>query len=151
MRIPILKAALEVLNNLMTKSLVWRSVIVDRIMAISEQRVVLFTRGGHLDRLHDAFSYIVKNEASRSVVVFHLYNSPDRNEEASIKEAIKVIEQIFPELRVELIVREGSFGPEIIDSVSREFGVARNNIFIGAPEEKHDFSIQELGGVRVIF
>jgi hypothetical protein len=151
MRIPILKATLEVLNNLMTKSLVWRSVIVDRIMAISEQRVVLFTRGGRLDRLHDAFSYIVKNEASRSVVVFHLYNTPDRNEEASIKEAIKVLEQIFPELRVELSVREGSFGPEIIDSVSREFGVARNNIFIGAPEEKHDFSIQELGGVRVIF
>jgi len=151
MRIPILKATLEVLNNLMTKSLVWRSVIVDRIMSISEQRVVLFTRGGRLDRLHDAFSYIIKNEPSRSVVVFHLYNAPDRNEEASIKEAIKVIEQIFPELRVELTVREGRFGPEIIDSVSREFGVARNNIFIGAPEEKHDFSIQELGGVRVIF
>ena len=120
-------------------------------MAISEQRVVLFTRGGRLDRLHDAFSYIVKNEPSRSVVVFHLYNAPDRNEEASIKEAIKVLEQIFPELRVELTAREGRFGPEIIDSVSREFGVARNNIFIGAPEEKHDFSIQELGGVRVIF
>jgi hypothetical protein len=35
--------------------------------------------------------------------------------------------------------------------VSREYDVAVNNIFIGAPEEKHNFSIQELGGVRVIF
>jgi hypothetical protein len=35
--------------------------------------------------------------------------------------------------------------------VSKEFGVPKNNIFIGAPEEKHSFSIQDLGGVRVIF
>ena len=40
---------------------------------------------------------------------------------------------------------------EIVDAVSKEFGVPINNIFIGAPEEKHSFSIQDLGGVRVIF
>jgi amino acid transporter len=151
MRIPILRATLEALNDLMARFLVWRSIIVDQIVAISEQRVVLFTRGGRLDRLHDAFSYIVKNEPGRAVVVCHLYNSPDQNEEASIKEGIRVIQEIFPELKVELSVRQGRFGPEVIDAVSREFGVEKNNIFIGAPEEKHDFSIQDLGGVRVIF
>jgi amino acid transporter len=151
MRIPILKGVLEMLNNLLTRIVVWRSIVVDRIMAISHQRVVVFTRGARLDRLHDAFSYIVKNEPSRSVVVFHLYNSPDQNEEAPIREAIKIMEQIFPELEIEFAVREGRFGPEIIDAVSREFGVKKNNIFIGAPEEKHHFSIQDLGGVRVIF
>jgi len=52
---------------------------------------------------------------------------------------------------VELVVRQARFGPQIIDEVSREFEVAKNNIFIGAPEEKHSFSIQDLGGVRVIF
>ena len=54
-------------------------------------------------------------------------------------------------LNMELVIREGRFGPEMIDAVSKEFGVPLNNIFIGAPEEKHNFSIQELGGVRVIF
>jgi hypothetical protein len=151
MRIPILRASLEALNDLMTRFLVWRSIIVDQIVAMSEQRVVLFTRGGRIDRLHDAFSYIVKNEPGRSVVVCHLYNSPDQNEEASVKQSIGVIQEIFPELKVELSVRQGRFGPEVIDAVSREFGVQKNNIFIGAPEEKHDFSIQDLGGVRVIF
>ena len=150
-RIPILRASLEALNDLMARFLVWRSIIVDQIVAMSEQQVVLFTRGGRLDRLHDAFSYIVKNEPGRSVVVCHLYNSPDQNEEASVKQGIRVIQEIFPELKVELSVRQGRFGPEVIDAVSREFGVEKNNIFIGAPEEKHDFSIQDLGGVRVIF
>jgi hypothetical protein len=151
LRIPILKAILEVVNDMMTRLLVWRTMIVDRIVAITEQRVVLFTRGGRLDRLHDAFAYIVKNESSRSVVVLHLYNAPAQNEEVSIRESLGVIEKIFPALRVELVVRQGRFGPDVIDSVSEEFGVSKNNIFIGAPEEKHDFSIQNLGGVRVIF
>jgi len=151
MRIPILKATLDVLNNLMTSFLVWRTAVIDRMLAITEQRVVLFTRGGRLDRLHVAFDYIVKNESSRSVVVLYLYNTLERNEEESIRESLKVIEQIFPALKLELVVREGKFGPDVIDAVSLEFGVAKNNIFIGAPEDKHSFSIQDLGGVRVIF
>lgn len=151
LRMPILQAILEVVNDLMTRLLVWRTRIIDRIVAITEQRVVLFTRGGRLDRLHDAFAYIVKNESSRSVVVLHLYGFPGQNDEVSIRESIETIRKIFPTLRVELVVRQGQFGPDVIDSVSEEFGVPKNNIFIGAPEEKHDFSIQNLGGVRVIF
>ena len=54
-------------------------------------------------------------------------------------------------LRAELVVRKGKFSPNVVESVSKEFAVPINNIFIGAPEEKHAFSIQELGGVRVIF
>ncbi len=151
MRIPILKAMLEVLNDLMTRSLVWRTMVIDRIVTLTEQRVVLFTRGGRLERLHDAFEYILKNESSRSVIVFHLYSAAQGNEEASIREALKVIERLFPMMKLELVVREGQFGPEIIEAISQKFGVTKNNIFIGAPEDKHHFSIEDLGGVRVIF
>jgi amino acid transporter len=151
LRVPILRASLEVVNDLMARLLVWRSMIVDRVIAIREQKVILFTRGGRLDRLHDAFAYIIKNETSRSVVVLHLYTDSAQSEEVSIRESLDVIQKIFPTLRIELVVRQGGFGPDIIESVSREFGVPKNNIFIGAPEEKHDFSIQNLGGVRVIF
>ncbi len=151
MRIPILKAILEVLNNLMVRFLVWRTMIIDRIVELNEQRVILFARSSRLNRLFTAFQYIVKNESSRSVVLLHLYNKPEENEEESIKASLKSIQEIFPMLKVELVVREGRFGPEIVEAVSQEFGVAKNNIFIGAPEEKHHFSIQDLGGVRVIF
>jgi hypothetical protein len=151
LRIPILKTILQVLNNLMGKFLVWRTIVIDNITALTEQRVVLFTRGGNLRRLHDAFNYIVHNESSRSVVVFHLYSNPGHNEEESLRQSLEAIQEIFPMLKVKLVVREGRFGPEIIEVVSKEFGVEKNNIFIGAPEEKHAFSIQDLGGVRVIF
>ena len=151
LRIPILKSILIMANYVMTKLLVWRSSIIDRISAITDQQVILFTRGGRLDRLHQAFSYIVKNESSRRVILVHLCNSPDENEQQAIEEALNPLNKIFPSLEVQLVVREARFGPEIIDSLSHEFGVLKSNMFIGAPEEKHDFSMQDLGGVRIIF
>ena len=151
LRIPILKSVLLFANHMMTEILVWRSAIIDRIITITEQKIILFTRGGRLDRLHEAFNYIMRNESSRHILLVHLYKSPEENEEESIKEALKPLKQIFPSINVDLIPREGKFGPEIIDSLCTEFGVLKNNVFIGAPEEKHSFSVQDLGGVRIIF
>lgn len=151
LRIPLLKAVLQVLNNLMTRLLVWRTMVLDRISAITNQKVMVFTRGGNMSRLHDAFNYIRQNESSRSIVVFHLYSDPAYDESEAIEKCLAPLSQIFPMLKVEFHSRRGVFGPEIIKTLSREFDVAVNNIFVGAPEEKHNFSIQELGGVRVIF
>ncbi len=151
MRIPIYRTILQLLNNVMVKFLVWRTIVIDRITAITEQRVVLFARGGDLRRLHVAFNYIVNNESSRSVVIFHLYPNPGQSDEEEIKHSLEALEEIFPTLKVRFVAREGKFGPEIIEAVSKEFGVPANNIFIGAPEDKHAFSIRDLGGVRVIF
>jgi len=151
LRIPILKTVLQMLNNLMTRVLLWRTAVIDRITTITDQQVILFTRGGNLARLHTAFNYIVHNESSRSVVVLHLYNHPEQNEEKALKESLKALAEIYPMLSAELVVRQGKFSPDVVEAVSKEFGVPVNNIFIGAPEEKHAFSIQDLGGVRVIF
>lgn len=151
LRIPILKSVLQMLNDFMTRMLLWRTRIIDQILAITDQKVVLFLRGADLERMHTAFSYIINNESSRSVVVFHLYNHPEQNDEKAIQKSLNTLQEIFPALKSELVVRKGKFGPKIIDDFSKEFGVAKNNIFIGAPEDKHAFSIQELGGVRIIF
>jgi len=151
LRIPILKTILQMLNNLMTRILLWRTTVIDQITTITEQQVILFARGGNLSRLNTAFDYIVNNESSRSVLVLHLIGNPGQNQESALKESIRILGEIFPMLNVKLIVRNGKFGPEMIDAVSKEFRVPTNNIFIGAPEEKHMFSIQDLGGVRVIF
>ena len=151
LRIPILKAVLQVINNLMSSMLIWRTQVIDNITNITDQRVILFTRAVSLRRLHAAFNYIIKNESSRSVVVIHLYSNPGQNEEAALEKSLGTIREIFPNLKLELVVRPGRFGPGIIEAVSKEFDVATNNIFIGAPEEKPSFSVQDLGGVRVIF
>lgn len=151
LRIPILRGVLQILNNLMTRILLWRTSIIDKITAIIDQKVMLFTRGGDLGRLNTAFNYIMKNESSRSVIVLHLYNHPEQNKEQDIQDSLDTLKKIYPKLQSNLVVRKEKFDSDIIDAVSKEFHVPVNNIFIGAPEEKHSFSIQDLGGVRVIF
>jgi len=151
LRIPLLKSILTLANYVMTKILVWRSVIIDNITAITDQRVMVFTRGGRLHRLHEAFDYIMKNESSRRVLLVHLYNAPEENDSEIIEEGLKPLGEIFPALGIEFVARQGKFGPEMIDSLSREFNIPKNNIFIGAPEQKHAFSVEDLGGVRIIF
>ena len=54
LRVPILKLILNVDNYLMAKVLRWRDLTIKRIADITGQRVILFTRGGRLDRLHAA-------------------------------------------------------------------------------------------------
>jgi len=151
LRIPILRGVLQILNNLMTRILLWRTKIIDKITAITDQKVMLFTRGGDLGRLNTAFNYIMKNESSRSVIILHLYNHPEQNKEQDIQDSLDTLKKIYPRLQSNLVVRKEKFDSDIIDGVSKEFHVPVNNIFIGAPEEKHSFSIQDLGGVRVIF
>lgn len=151
LRIPLLKSVLIFANYVMTRILLWRAVIIDNITAITDQQVMLFTRGGRLDRLHEAFEYILKNESSRRVVMVHLYNTPEEDDSEAIKEGLKAMGKIFPQLEIEFVARQGKFGPEIVDSLSREFNILKNNIFVGAPEQKHNFSVEDLGGVRIIF
>ena len=151
LRIPIMKAILNVANALMTKVLRFRSSIIDKIAEITNQRVILFTRGGRLDRLNEAFRYIFKNESSRNVVLVHLYDREENNEEHAIREALVALKRIFPSLNVDFVVRKGNFGPQMVDRLSREYGVMKNSMFIGAPEDKHDFSMEQLGDVRIIF
>ncbi|MBW1780037.1 MAG: APC family permease [Deltaproteobacteria bacterium] len=151
LRIPIMKAILNLANVLMTKILLFRTSVIDKITAITGQRIILFTRGGRLDRLHEAFRYILKNESSRNIILIHLYERVEDNEEKAIEEALHALRQIFPALNVEFVVRQGQFGPQMVDALSQEYGVLKNSMFIGAPEDKHHFSLEQLGDVRIIF
>lgn len=68
-----------------------------------------------------------------------------------MQESLKVMRELYPDLQIDYLAREGAFGPEMVEAIARELKVPKNNIFIGAPEEKHRISVEDLGGVRVIF
>jgi hypothetical protein len=138
-------------NKLLDRIFIWRSIVIDKIMDIITQEVLVFTRGGNLPKLRRAFDYIIKNEDSQKVYVVYL--QVEKNDEVikNLKADLEVLDRTYPEIDIEFICRQGSFGPEVVRQFSKEFNIPINNIFIGSPEEKHRFTIQELGGVRVIF
>ncbi len=150
-RIAILKAILVLINEALERIFLWRTVVIDKMMAITHIRMVLFIRGGKLFRLAKAFEYIAQNESSKNITLIHLWTVPDPAEEDQIKRSLEVIRELYPDLKIEFLSREGQFNPQTVDIISKELGVPKNNIFIGAPEQKHRFSVEDLGGVRVIF
>ena len=111
----------------------------------------MFSRGGNLPKLRRAFDYIIKNEDSKTVHVVYLQTQKDDEVIDKLKTDLEVLGRTYPELNIDFVCREGNFGPEIVRRLSRELNIPINNMFIGAPEEKHAFTIQDLGGVRVIF
>jgi len=150
-RIKILKFIVHLENQLMDKIFIWRSVMVDKIMDITSQKVLVFTRGGNLSKLRRALDYIIRNEDSQKVYVVYLQRVKDDPVGKELEADLEVLGRTYPELDIEFVCREATFGPKIVHEFSREFNIPINNMFIGAPEEKHDFTIQDLGGVRVIF
>ncbi len=150
-RIALYKTVLTLANEALERIFVWRSVIIDHIMEITNIRVVLFIRGGRLNRLAKAFEYIAKNESSRMITVVRLYLHPNEAEEEEVKQNLKIMQELYPDFKVAYLSKQGVFGPAVVEAISQELKVPKNNIFIGAPEEKHRFSLEEMGGVRVIF
>ncbi|MDD2900999.1 MAG: APC family permease [Syntrophales bacterium] len=150
-RIPILKTVLTLINEMLQRAFIWREQVIEAIMDITNIRLVLFIRGGALLRLTKAFDYIQRNESSRTVLVVNLYREHNPAEQEEIIKSLKIMEELFPDLKIEYLPREGQFGPKMVETLSRELKVPKNNMFIGAPEAKHRFSLEDLGGVRVIF
>jgi len=62
-----------------------------------------------------------------------------------------VLKQIFLTLEVGRVARQGELGLPMVDSLSREYGVLKSSMFFGAPEDMHNFSLEQLGDVRIIF
>ncbi|MEW6386265.1 MAG: APC family permease [Thermodesulfobacteriota bacterium] len=150
-RIAIFKAILMVINEALERIVLWRSSIIDQIMDITNIKMVIFVRGGRLFRLAKAFDYIAKNESSKKITVVHLFSQYDAHEEEELENSLNIIRELYPDLKIDYLSRQGHFSPVMVNDISKELGVPKNNIFIGAPEEKHRFSVEDLGGVRVIF
>jgi amino acid transporter len=150
-RIPIYRGILLLINEAFERLFVWRSTVIDKITDITNIRLVLFVRGGRLYRLSKAFEYIAQNESSQKITVVRLYATFNQAEEDELQQSLKIMQELYPNLRIDYLSRQEQFGPATVDSIAQELKVPKNNIFIGAPEEKHRFSVEDLGGVRVIF
>jgi hypothetical protein len=69
---------------------------------------------------------------------------------AHLAEQLSEIDHLYPELRIDFVAVKGTFGPAIIESLSRRYRVPKNLMFIGTPGDRFPHRISELGGVRVI-
>jgi hypothetical protein len=152
-RIALLKAMLFVVRAILS-FMVGRMSTVSasirtKIDEINSQQIVFFTRGDSVAKLNHAMLYVRRNEHTKSIkvvtVVKHSADVPDR-----LKTDLAFLDEVYPEIDVELVVHEGSFGPELIQELSQKWNIPTNFMFIGSPTGHLMYGLAELGGVRVI-
>jgi hypothetical protein len=54
-------------------------------------------------------------------------------------------------MTIEYLARKGEFNPQTVYALSKELDVPRNMMFMGSLTHTQSFSLQELGGVRIIW
>lgn len=121
----------------------------DWIAEINAQQVVFFTRGDNAANLNSALLYVRRNEQPKRIKIAIAINSPE-DIPARLEKDLKFLDELYPELDIEFVVVEGTFGPALIRELSKKWSIPTNLMFIGSPGEHFPHNLAEMGGVRLI-
>ncbi|MEZ6095957.1 MAG: APC family permease [Pirellulaceae bacterium] len=116
---------------------------------LRQQQVVFFTRGDNVRNLNLVMLYIRDNEHTNRVKFVTFYNEQN-HVPPKLAEHLRFLDEVYPEIDIEFVAREGKFSPEQIINLSEEWNVPPNLMFIGAPTGQLHFRLADLHGVRMI-
>ncbi len=123
--------------------------ILRLIEDINSQEFVFFTKDDDVATLNKVMLYISKNEHTKKLKVVSIIEEGETIPER-LKSDIEVLDREYPEVKIEFIALEGTFGPELIKQLSIQWNIPINFMFIGSPGNKFPYKIEQLGGVRLI-
>jgi len=126
-----------------------RSVVVGKIEDINSRKVVYFTKEADPAELNRAALYVLENEPTNHLQVVHVYED-EKKIPTGLAKQLSTIDHLYPRLRIDFLAVKGTFGPELIELLSRRLEVPKNYMFIGTPGDRLPHRIEELGGVRLI-
>lgn len=123
--------------------------ILSIIKQINEQEFVFFTRGDNIATLNKVMLYVTKNEHTHKIKIVLVLPEGQAVREDLPKE-IDFLDREYPEIKVEFVVVDGVFSPELVRELSEKWNIPINFMFIGSPTDKFPYKIEEFGGVRLI-
>lgn len=106
----------------------------------------------HLGRLYTILEYIKRNESARKITLVHCnHHHPhfvDKTEQtlATLKEA-----GFFTDFEYRVEYLDEPFGAHTLDAYAKRKRIQKSSIFMGSIRRYHDFTYEDLGGVRIIF
>ncbi|MCA9289625.1 MAG: APC family permease [Phycisphaerales bacterium] len=123
--------------------------IREKIDEINSQQVVFFTRGDNVANLNNVMLYIRANEHTNRVKIVTVVDDP-KNVPPRLATHLEFLDEAYPDIDIEFVVVEGTFGPKLIEILSKQWKIPVNLMFIGAPGDHFMYGLAELGGVRLI-
>ena len=120
------------------------------LRTINSQELVFFTKGDKVAILNRVMMYVEENETTKRLKIVHVTKNKNSSENEALKHDLEVLDRAYPDIKIDFVEVDGVFGPEIIDSLSKEWNIPKNFMFIGSPGNKFPYLVSELGGVRLI-
>jgi amino acid transporter len=152
-RIGLLKASLFMVRAVSEKLADWTTNSTESIQSkiddINSQQMVFFTRGDSIANLNQAMLYVKRNEHTNRIKIVTVVRD-DSEIPASLSKELEFLDRAYPKIDIEFLVIYGEFRPEIIEELSKKWGIPMNFMFIGSPGDHFLFGLAELGGVRLI-
>jgi len=153
LRIDLLKALLAISKALVERALALneavRTPLIRTLEQISNRTIVYFADQDDVATLNRAVLYVLQNEQTKHLKVIHVYESESEIPQ-TLGQHLKLIDQIYPQIRIDFVAVKGKFGPEMIEALSRRLRVPKNYMFIGTPGGRFPHRVEALGGVRLI-
>ena len=119
------------------------------IHRINSQEFVFFTKGDNIANLNQVMLYISKNEHTRKLKLVFVTNE-NNPVPVNLAQEVDFLDREYPAIKIEFIIEEGIFSPELIASLSERWNIPINFMFIGSPSDRFPYKIADLGGVRLI-
>jgi amino acid transporter len=122
-----------------------------QVKTLRHQPVVFFTRTGQLATLNKAALYVRENEETDWLRIVHVYEEADDDFEDRMEANVAIIDQLYPKMRVDLVMVHGRFDPPTVHWLSEMLETPKNYMFITAPtvgQFPHDLG--SFGGIRVV-
>ena len=116
---------------------------------LHKQEFVFFTKGDNVSNLNKVMAYVVENEFTNRLKIVTLLKEGETYPQDLLTD-IHVLDRAYEQIEVDFVTINDTFGPELIDRLSKEWQIPKNFMFIGSPGNAFPYQISELGGVRLI-
>jgi amino acid transporter len=123
--------------------------LTKKINKLTKQQFVYFSKGDNISQLNKAILYVQENEITTKLKIVTIVSEDKKVTEAFMSD-FNALDRAYPEIKLEYIQMEGSFGPEMIEDLSKLWNIPTNFMFISSPGNRFSYRVSELNGVRLI-
>jgi len=116
---------------------------------LNRQAFVYFTKGDNIAVLNKVIQYVQQNEITQKLKIVTVIKEESQLNK-DFERDLQALDRAYPDIRIEYLQVKGTFGPEIINQLSKEWHIPTNFMFIGSPSDRFPHRLQDLGGVRLI-
>lgn len=119
------------------------------IKKVSRQEFVYFTKRDNLSILNKVMIYVQENEITTKLKIVTVLKDGERIEPSFLSD-LDVLDRAYPAIDIEFIQLKGTFGPDLIEELCRDWKIPTNFMFISSPGDHFSHRIADLHGVRLI-